>query len=308
MRKQIWEDADMKRETPVEGHAASFLPKGKKWKLVWNDEFDGDQLDKSKWGYRLNFWGKRAENFIGDEGIELDGQSHLKMKLVKKDGDYYSCQLQTGALTFDDPRPENRKGFWPFAPKEQPKFMHRYGYYEVRCRQPKNAGWHTAFWLQAPGIGTHPDPGQCGVECDIMENYLQFSDREIICGCGWNGYGQDSRWCGHFHFPWEETADGWHHYAVEWTPEAYTFYADGKIVGIQSAPECAISHVDEFILLTTETHGYLRVTKGDKVGRHAGPAGGKAPKIGVPVEELLRAELPDCFEVDYVRVFDEAED
>ena len=38
-------------------HQYSFLPEGKKWKLVWNDEFDGTELDRTKWTFRLNFWG-----------------------------------------------------------------------------------------------------------------------------------------------------------------------------------------------------------------------------------------------------------
>lgn len=37
------------------------------------------------------------------------------------------------------------------------------------------------------------------------------------------------------------------------------FYADGKVVSRQMAPKCAVSHVDEFILLTTECHGYNRI-------------------------------------------------
>ena len=35
----------------VEGREASLLPSGRKFKLVWNDEFDGDKLDETKWGY-----------------------------------------------------------------------------------------------------------------------------------------------------------------------------------------------------------------------------------------------------------------
>lgn len=41
----------------VNGHEPSFLPEGE-WKLVWADEFDGTELDRSKWDFRLNFWGK----------------------------------------------------------------------------------------------------------------------------------------------------------------------------------------------------------------------------------------------------------
>ena len=42
---------------PVPGEAPSLLPKGREFRLVWNDEFKGDRLDASKWSYRTNFWG-----------------------------------------------------------------------------------------------------------------------------------------------------------------------------------------------------------------------------------------------------------
>ena len=51
----------------VEGREASLLPKGRQFKLVWNDEFDGDRLDDSKWGWRTNFWGRPAHWFAKPE-------------------------------------------------------------------------------------------------------------------------------------------------------------------------------------------------------------------------------------------------
>jgi len=81
----------------VEGREASLLPKGLKFKLVWNDEFDGDRLDDSKWGWRTNFWGRPAHWFAKpeDKAHEVkDGLLHLK--LVKRpDGQFVSPQLQT---------------------------------------------------------------------------------------------------------------------------------------------------------------------------------------------------------------------
>ena len=77
------------QEFTLENHAASFLPEGKKWQLVWHDEFDGTVLDETKWGFRLNFWGRRLETFT-TEGVELDGQSHLRLHMIKKGDDYYS--------------------------------------------------------------------------------------------------------------------------------------------------------------------------------------------------------------------------
>lgn len=57
----------------VENHEPSYyLPDGK-WKLVWNDEFDGCELDRTKWDFRLNFWGERFDAFT-DKGIVLDGK------------------------------------------------------------------------------------------------------------------------------------------------------------------------------------------------------------------------------------------
>ncbi len=291
----------------IDGHRPSFLPEGKEWKMVWNDEFDSSELDTSKWGFRKAFWGKFSPTFT-DEGLDFSGDSTMKINLIEKDGNYYSAHLQTGSLTFDLPKDSDKNSFWPFGKIEKPKFMHKFGYYEICCKLPKNPGWHAAFWLQAPGIGSHPDPAQCGVECDIMENYQQHTSGNLGCGCGWNGYGRDSKWYGHFWFPYEETADGWHRYGVDWTKDGYIFYADGREIGRQMAPECAVSNVEQFILVSTECHGYHRgfhygtgITDSDTtdLAGRANVWGGK------PVEELTHAVLPDYFEVDYVRVFDE---
>ena len=261
-----------------DGHADSFLPEGKKWKLVWNDEFDGTEQDTTKWSFRRNFWGKPFPPFT-DEGVIVK-DSCAELHLIRTaDGEYKSPHLQTGSLTFDIPKDTNR--FWPFGKLEQPKFMHRYGFYEIRCRLPKCDGWHSAFWLQSPSIGAHPDPTQCGVEVDIMENYLQYTKNEIICGSGYGGYGKNCVWHGHKHIPFKETADGWHYYSLEWSPEGYVYYFDGVEVNRETSP---VSNVDQFILVSTECHGYRENGKHDPL--------------------LDQAVLPDCFVVDHVRVFD----
>ncbi len=289
------------KEYKVDGHASSYLPKEKNWKLVWSDEFDGNALDESKWLFREYFWGRKSPTWTKEGVTVSDGALHIA--LVKKGEDYFSAHLQTGSMTFDIPKDTQK--FWPFGARVEPTFMHKFGYYECRCKLPKNDGWHAAFWLQAPGIGSHPDPKYCGVECDIMENYYTPTTGEVICGNGWGGYGSQSKWFGHFHFPFEETADGWHTYAVDWNKDGYIFYADGKEVGRQMAPECAVSEVDQFICLSTECHGYQRVFPNEQADASAA---GDALLWGLkPVEVLKKAVLPDEFTVDYVRVFDEVE-
>ncbi len=287
-------DVGMKKTFAVEGHAASYLPSEKNWRLVWNDEFDLDRLDDNNWNYRLCYWGYPSPTFT-TEGVEVS-DSILKINLIRDGDSFRSAHLQTGSNTFDLPPDKDRTGFWPFGKKLPAKFMHRYGFYEIRCRLPRHPGWHAAFWLQSPSIGAHPNPEYAGVECDIMENYRQHTDGEMICGNGWGGYGSESKWYGHYSFPYIETDDGWHYYAVDWSPEGYIFYADGKLVGSQMAPECPVSKVDQFILVSTECHGYHRVFT------RRGEAG-EAGFSGKPVPELFDA-YPDCFEVDFVRVYD----
>ncbi len=280
----------------VAGKAPSLLPPGKKWTLVWHDEFDRKEIDRTKWMCRESFWGYDFPAFAhGFEGVEMTGET-VKLNLIRKGDDFTSPHLQTGSLTYDIPR--DTSGFWPFGKRKKPLFMKKYGYFEIRCRQPKNPGWHAAFWLQAPGVGSHPDAGVCGVETDIMENYQQFTKGKIVGGNGWGGYGRDSCWYDHFEWTHEETTDGWHHYGCDWTPEGYTFYCDGKKVGEQNYP---VSHVPQFLLVSTEPGGYR------KAGSDGGlTAGRNAKSWGTPDPRLFKARLPDCFEVDFVRVYDAA--
>ena len=86
----------------VENHEPSYLPDGK-WNLAWSDEFDGNKLDETKWNYRLYFWGRKSPTYT-KEGVELDGNSNLHIKLVKYNDDFYSATLQTGSLTYDIPK------------------------------------------------------------------------------------------------------------------------------------------------------------------------------------------------------------
>lgn len=285
------------KEFKIENHAPSYLPKEKNWTLAWQDEFDGNSLDESKWNFREYFWGKKSPTF-SREGVSVDGNSNLVIALVKKGDDFYSGHLQTGSLTYDIPK--DTTGVWPFGKFEKAKFMHKFGYYEIRCRLPKNPGWHAAFWLQAPGVGSHPDAKYCGVETDIMENYRQHTEGLMLCGNGFGGYGKDAVWPGHFRFPFVETPDGWHYYGVDWNKDGYTFYADGKKIGWQGPPQVAVSHVEQFILVSTECHGYNR-----NFGDNCGDDGHGDMWRGKPVDELKKAVLPDAFIVDHVRVFDE---
>ena len=153
------------KEYIVENHEPSLLPEGKEWKLVWNDEFDGDTLDETKWDFRLHLFHKPHPAYT-TKGISFDGNSNLIMSVFEENGQFYSPQLQTGENFLDRPNTDSE---WPVAKFKEPKFLHKYGYYEARVKLQKQKGWWSAFWVQSPTIGCSPNPETAGVELDIME-------------------------------------------------------------------------------------------------------------------------------------------
>jgi beta-glucanase (GH16 family) len=78
----------------------------------------------------------------------------------------------------------------------------------------------------------------------------------------------------------DETEDGWHYFGMDWQPDGYVFYCDGEEVTRDSE---YISHVPEFLLITTEVRGW------------------RGPDGGLKVEGEFE---DDAFIVDFVRVYD----
>ena len=276
-------------------HAKSLLPAGKKWKLVWNDEFDGTELDMTKWSFRYHILQKR-QMCLTDETASLDGKGNLVLSLMEKDGHYYSSQIQTGENYMDRPGQEFEKdGFaWPIDKFFEPKFMHKYGYYEIRCKLQTQEGWWSAFWLQSPVIGCCPNPEVAGVEVDIMESFRR--DNTVSHNNHWGGYAADHKCAGSGDIPLEDTPDGYHTFGLEWTPDEYIYYVDGKETWRCSE---AVSRREQFILVSTECMGYRWV---DVLTGELQESSDK------PAESLKKAVLPDAFIVDYVRVYDEVKD
>ena len=280
----------------VAGKDASLLPSGRKFRLVWHDEFDGDSLDETNWSYRTNFWGRDAHWFAkpGDGAVEVkDGLCRLK--LVKRaDGQIVSPQLQTGEIVWDIPHVENPSGFWPLPKREKPKFMHRYGYYECRCRLQQMPGWWSAFWMQTPMQGCSLDPRRAGIEHDIMES---FEPGEMIPHTmHFGGYAADH---GDFKCPRvrENSAailaldkTQFHVFGMLWEPDGYTFFVDGRQHGpkVGRGEGEAVSETEEFIIISTEAKWF----------RNNHMSGNGVPELDAAVAS------GDDFVVDYVRVYD----
>ncbi|MBP5671441.1 MAG: glycoside hydrolase family 16 protein [Lentisphaeria bacterium] len=269
----------------VEGHEDSLLPEGS-WKLVWSDEFDGTELDRTKWDFRLSMMGKRHLAWT-DKAVHLDGNGNVVFDIIDEEGHPASSQLQTGYNFMDEPVQETTFGHdhlqWPIGKLKKNLFTHLYGYYECRCRlQQRPEGWWTAFWMQSPIIGASLDSAVTGTEIDIMEC---FKKGEVVPHHTFTGgYGQDMKkaFAGGVN-DLDQTV--FHRFGMLWDKSGYTFYIDGVEDGHVSEN---VSHCPEFILISTEVKGYRG-------------------KYHFPRKEAYDIIGKDQFIVDYVRVFDKVE-
>lgn len=270
----------------VENHEPSFLPSDKNWKLVWSDEFDGTELDRDKWDFRLYFNGKRHKCWI-DDGVALDGNSNAVFNLVEKDGMYCCSTIQTGSVYTD-------KGIEEEEAME-PKFLYGYGYYECRFKSQNESPWWSAFWLKAP-TAHRGNPAEIdGVEVDIMEI---FDPHTLYPHMIHQGHRKKNNYKAHMaennKEHWEELygsillkKDDYHRYGCHWEKDGFTFYVDGMQIGRKITE--VTTPVKSFINLGMESKGY------------------RGPIVAEPgmSENGFPLGLKDCFIVDYVRVFDE---
>ena len=224
------------------------LPAGKEWKLIWHDEFDGGKLDETKWN-RLGDWKRRDGDWVKDDSY-LSGKGTLLLR-TQKNGDRYTC----GAV--------NTQG----------KFEHAFGYYVARCKMPSQPGHWPAFWTMCSGVGKVGNDGRDGTEIDIVE--IPWRDGKVTFNLHWDGYGKDHKSVG-TQTTIPALTNGFHDYALLWTPQEYVFYVDSQEVWRTKAG--GVSQVPEYLKLTEE------------IGKWGG--------------DIATAKLPDYFEVDYVRVYE----
>ena len=188
---------------------------------MWADEFDGTELDTSKWGY--HGLGPRRDAINVKEGVTLkDG--FLYITTTKVGDEYHTAIIDT-----------------------QGKYEPTFGYFETRVKFQDQLGHWSAFWLNSPTISGVGDVRKYGTEIDIFE-YLVKDKDTIHMNLHWDGYGDDHKTTGS-KYTGEGISEGFHIIGLEWTPEEYVFYVDGKEVWRTSE---AVSHRGEYIPLSME--------------------------------------------------------
>ncbi len=188
--------------------------------LVWSDEFDGSELDESKWGYRG--LGPRRDAINVKESVSVD-EGNLVLTTRKVGDEYHTAMIGT-----------------------HDRFELQFGYFECRVKFQDEIGHWSAFWLQSPTIQVG-DPKITGTEIDIFEYLVRYEDT-IHINLHWNGYGPYHKTAGSkYKFP--KIKDGFHTIGIEWKPDEYIFYVDGEVAW---RTNWAVSHRTQYIILSLE--------------------------------------------------------
>lgn len=183
--------------------------------VVFLEEFDGPELDRSRWNVEgPDFWvNNEQQAYIdhpsvlrivrGDSAHGADGGALLIQAHPQK--------LATGTgreVDFVSGRIDSRG---------KVEFM--YGTAAARMKLPAGRGLWPAFWIL--GTGDWPATG----EIDVME----YVGEEEWISHALHGpdYSGDTPLVDRYPFPPGEDATGWHVYAVDWTPDSLVFRVDG---------------------------------------------------------------------------------
>lgn len=165
-------------------------------------------------------------------------------------------------------------------------FSQAFGYFECRVKLPKSQGLWSAFWLQSSNQRKVGNGGEDGTEIDVFESaFINSRQSKMGHALLWDGYGNDGKVDDYIGNLKQDLYDGYHTFALKWTPEYYVFYVDGEPTWATNGGD--VSKVKEFLRLTVE------IDAGDGWGPH-GQKIGKFSHDNADNEDFL---------VDYVKVW-----
>ena len=257
--------------------------------LVWSDEFDGDTLDKSKWGFEWWVTMRKGGYWHEDMVSVKDGNLVIRAEYIDHplENRYYDKWHEV--INFEP----YKAGWYTGQVVTRDKYEQCYGYFEVRCILPAATGMWSAFWMMNEGVFNVDGSGQDGTEVDVFESFY-YKDHSvgndcIKTGIHYDGYGADEKGdtIGKV-FITNDPYTEYNTYGVEWSPTEYIFYLNGvETVRLSTG---GVSQNPEYLLLSCEFAGDNGVQSSDRHG--TGPIS-QTPNSNWPVE----------FRVDYVRCY-----
>lgn len=179
------------------------------YSLIWEDDFDADELNRSDWNVELHEPGwvnEEWQRYVDSTDNIYLRDGNLIIKPIKTTGEDGTVSYTSGRVTT-----EHKHDF-------------TYGIFEARLRVPVGLGYLPAFWLLATGERVTCEWPVCG-EVDIMEIFGSVTNKNY--GTIHYGYPHEQNQ-GTFTLEEGDFASEYHTFAVEWTPGRLAWYVDGR--------------------------------------------------------------------------------
>ncbi|WP_166805825.1 Ig-like domain-containing protein [Jeotgalibacillus sp. R-1-5s-1] len=261
------------------------------WDLVWNDEFDGTELDESKWNYDTGYYLDEDPGTWGWGNNELQHYTDSEDNVFVEDGKLNIVALEDPATFPQDP---NRVA--PYSSGKittEDKFTFKYGRVDFSAKLPAVSGAWPALWM-LPNDEVYGGWASSG-EIDVMEARGRVP--ESTSGAIHFG----GEWPANTYLSGEQTfEDGgridtdYHVYSLIWEKDALSWYVDGKFfyrvtkeqwfsAAVQNNPYAPFDQ-DFYLIMNLAMGGWFD--------------GGIEPDV---------EDFPVTMQVDYVRVYSDPE-
>lgn len=206
---------------PVVSWSGSFVPDG--YGLVFNDEFEGTELNRRKW-YTRYIYGSEALDTLQDEKERYaDNQNHLVRDGILHLTARRVVSTQPGGKDYES-------GMIRSA------WTARHGFFETRVKMPPGRGAWPAFWLisDLSSTGRLSWPPEIDVfefvnnGRDDLKTMLHLGLSEVPSKPNTYLYASsDFHLKNRDYYAPYDFSNGWHTIACEWAPDSVTNYVDG---------------------------------------------------------------------------------
>lgn len=238
------------------------VPQG--YQLEFAEEFDGLELDRSKWlPHYLPHWSSREQSAarytLADGKLVLRVDEDQQPWCAEWDGDNRTSTLQTAEYAGPQGSPLGQSRFRDdlvVREEQETKVLYgmHHGYVEIRMKAIADPDAMVALWM----IGHEDTPERSAEICvaEIFGNELT-TDRALV-GMGVHPFGDPAITDEFEKVPVELDATDFHVYAAHWTPGHVDFFVDDKQVkSVDQAPDYPLQlMLGMFVKPTPEGGGY----------------------------------------------------